>query len=285
MSQYMMGTQIPYLRACNALRWEVGTGCSNTPDVCAVKATEAGCWAEKLAREKVCKGPCRTTACPNHEEHELYCTGYRNAFAPTFHRDALPALKRLRRPRNIAVGFGGDFTCLPVEDRMRMWEAMVEDERHLYITLTKAPERLTRQEEDLIIEHLVGRLWFGVSLTGDAERTESIAHMMAEKHLYLSGLDYWASVEPILEPPTDYSYRHDYSFVVLGALTDGKGRVVPVEEGGSKPEDIEAWVEWLDLGDYPELAICLKRGVPKRGHVNTIPQEWLVRAKDVSEGR
>jgi len=245
----LTATRIPWARACDARRWDVLTGCDNPPEVCAVKATEAGCWAEKRAEQEVCRA-CETCVVMDGR----ICGPYLTAFEPSYHPDLLDAPLRAKRDCNIIVGIESDPFCpgMRSEWRKPVWDMMEkcyrEGRRHNFILLTKNPAGIIEGE----VPNLE-TLWLGVSITGVGDVLK-LTHLLSTGWFDSSHI--WASFDPILgddpELSSDYKPRQrlrlhlhlvGIEFAVIGGLTDGHRRVIPADEGGTRAEWVAPVIE------------------------------------------
>ena len=259
------GSQIPYLSrtsGCNALRWDILTGCDNPSEICAVKG-RALCWAE--------------------------CKAWRTGdpdFAPAFHPELLPCIGRLHRPRNIAVGFGGDMWSpgVDIEWKMQTWRIERLYPRNNYIHLTKCARAVGTPW------YLPPRIWMGISVCnqGDASQIHIIQNVQRHTTRVLHAKR-WISFEPILGPLLpEIGWFIDISFVVIGGLSDGNGRIIPPDEGGTRAEWIDPLIQQVHNAGVPCYLKNLRRDVlrqitnPRTGRpfetmneMRDLPKEWL----------
>lgn len=244
----MSSSRIPYFAAVGGVRWDPITGCSNGPDVCAVSE---GCWARKMAEPKVCKVyPDLPLDCIG-QKCEDYGLCLLESFKPQFHPEALDAPLRTRKPKVIAVGFGGDIYSEGVDPewRRQVFEVMGKCERigmgHRFICLTKRPENIRSGE----FCGVPRRPTIGVSVTSNDEADR--IWMVQTRMPFRSPS--WVSFEPVLGPCVgDKRLRldADVAFAVIGGLSNGAGQVVKPEDGGTRPEYVQ-----------PLLNACHEAGV------------------------
>jgi protein gp37 len=237
MSKGLISSRIPWL--VGGYRFDPITGCNNSPQVCAVR--DAGlCWAENMSED----------------------------FTPQFHEDRLDVLSRTRKPKVIAVGLGGDMWCDGVKQE---WREKVFDEvccwnDHTYIFLTKRPENIGEEITDC-----TNHCWYGVSVC--EEKDGSREHQLFHNLPYRAHK--WVSFEPVLElitHPTGYMVDYNIEFAVIGGLSDGAGRIVREDEGGTRPE----WVQ-------PILDACHEANVPR--FLKNFTKSQLSRLTDPRTGK
>lgn len=194
----MNKSRIPYLAVVDALRWDIITGCDNDGDICEVKKLNL-CWAEMLSKD----------------------------FAPDINYKLFESPRRLKKPRVIAVGFGGELYSEKFKCDIKLIEGQENDQdRHLFIHLTKLPFNIHR---------FLDNVWYGCSITGAKHDEQKL-----ERMVYLSNqhkANVWISFEPLLHPID--VYLKSIGFIVIGGLSDGNGRIIPPSEGGTRPE----WVQ------------------------------------------
>lgn len=278
MGATLVGSQIPYLKAVKAVRANFITGCSNSPDVCAVRARGL-CWAEQLAWDEPPCEPC--IGVPGE------CKGCPEFFTPTAHPEVLDAVRRLRKPKVLAWNFGGDAWCKGVTPEMRrpMWEAVRDAPQHQHIFLTKAFEHF--EEAELVP---MRSAWFGLSICHQAD-LKRIADNY-ERLQKPGSCKWWFSYEPLLGPlKIGNGHFARQMFAVVGGLSDGNGRIVPPAEGGTRAE----WVQpILDAAAEAGCLIYTKNlaGIwrsltnPRTGErmkspreLREIPPEWRIEAR------
>jgi len=215
MSSLLSASQIPYLKAVNAIRANYITGCNNDDSICAVRARGL-CWAEGMA--------------DSSEGH----------FHPTAHPGVLEAVRRLRKPRVIAWNFDGDAWCKGVEPEWRrdMFAVVTDNPQHQHIFLTKAYRlhHVSTEADPVHIALFRPNCWFGYSITQNEESTR-----WAEGPTFCNR---WVSFEPILGPFNKEHIREGLeivgvSFIVIGGLSDGNRRIIPPAEGGTRAEWIQ----------------------------------------------
>ena len=258
----LTATRIPYLRDCDGRRYDPITGCSNTGDQCAVRARNL-CWAESLVRaEGVDNWRCRLEM---------------PTFKPTFHPERLTAPLRTRRDYLIAVGFGGDMWSNGVVPDWRRQVCDVERQcpQHTFVHLTKCPENI-RDEE------ILPNGWYGTSICVDAD-SDRIAPLY-ELMLRTDG-HFWISFEPVLE-----NLRHidviGFDWIVVGGLSDSRGRVIRPDEGGTRAEWIQSILDAVAHAGVPIYAknlggIWHELRRPRSGEwlkspteLRELPREW-----------
>lgn len=234
MSNVIQASRIPWLAECKGKRVEYITGCTNGPDVCAVRARGL-CWAESGI-----KRPCRQDvgSCEDCWSNGTdVCT---SKFNPTVHPEALDAVRRLRKPTTLAWNLGGDAFCDGVDPEWRraMWETVkVTTPQHTHVFLTKLPANIPMIEG----EPKANNIWWGTSicLPTELDRTYSLPTC--------SYRNCWVSIEPLLGDVASGSFgladtlaiQPQIKFIVIGGLSDGNGRIIPPDEGGTRPE----WVQ------------------------------------------
>jgi len=239
-------TRIPYLDG--ALRSNAYEGCDITPEVCAVRGIEA-CWARNMAIDE-CR---RIGTCPA----KCPCEGI---FAPSFHPDRLDAILRVKKPTVFVHGFGGDLFCegFTPKQRAPLWDVIrkVEGRGHAHVLLTKNPGAIDVNEMVGLHSDSLERMWFGVSITG-ADDLWRIAEL--DRVPMVSNR--WVSAEPCLKgfgcEHCLPGYFDGIEFVVIGGLTDGKGRMIPPDEPhGTRPEWVQPITNAVHEAEVP--AVFLK---------------------------
>ncbi len=209
----LSSSRIPWLAACEGVRWNCISGCDNPASVCAVRNTAQGCWAATGAGAQG------------------------RAFAPAFHPECLDAPRRLRFPRVIGVALGGDLWSPGIDPDWRRQVATVEELcfyegcGHVFVHLTKNPDAIKPGFARL------DNQWMGVSVTDD--RAHDLIETLDDQ--CLPYVHRWVSFEPVLsavqpmgtwESLADWLRAAGVKFVVLGGLTDGQRHIVPPHEPG-----------------------------------------------------
>ncbi len=217
-------SRIPYLANIGAVRADPLTGCGNGKDICAVRA-RGQCWAENMAINPLMAGH----------------------FRPAFHPEVLDAIRHLRKPRVIALNFGGDMFSPGVDPdwRRQLWEVVREHPEHTYITLTKNPLGIPYNEAP-------DGVWLGVSVV-DGEGLYNIDNLWFRTRPSNS---LWVAFEPLLmgldlTAVCELLRCNQISYAVIGGLTDGNRHVLTPDEGGTRPE----WVQ-------PVINACHEAHVP-----------------------
>jgi protein gp37 len=252
LSNGLSSSRIPWLAACKGLRADYINGCTNTGEICAVRARGL-CWAENMAHGKKEIEP-GVYVCPASEAKPF-----------TLHTrpEVLYAVRGLRKPRTIMWNIGGDAFCDGVTASMRepMWAAIRDTPEHTHVMLTKNYAGLSADEIPSL-----PNLWIGCSVT--SEQAPEVMRLGSTrcgvKVPEVCGR--WVSFEPVLGPMDGKSigdprwiasrinlHGHSdcYRFVVIGGLSDGNGRVVPPDEGGTR-------AEWLQ----PLFNACYEASIP-----------------------
>jgi len=225
----VFGTQIPYLKAVNAVRADPITGCTNGADICAVSED---CWAKSMAEAHECEG------CVDHHEHGCPPNGCYDPFKPAFHPEVLDAIKRLRKPHVIAWDFGGDRCCDGVDPAWRdaEYDCMEATPQHVHVMLTKKPENL----KTILMG---GNCWYGVSITGPKNPREwESAHSLSRffgpliSHRFFSFEPLLGSVGTELELGVMFLNTRA-SWIVIGGKSNSDKHVLrPDEPGGIRAE-------------------------------------------------
>jgi protein gp37 len=215
----LSATRIPFFPK-GTLRVDPTYGCDMPESVCAVRRTIGKCWAEKLHKKM----------------------GYPGDFrVPVFRPEVLDAIKRLKKPRKIAMSFGGDIGAPGVKQEWRdaVWEVVETCPQHTFVFLTKDPDRACLGASD------VPNLWLGVTATDGAELHErSLA--LYSRTLYPTQAHRWLIMEPLLGSIAGYEADlRGFEYVVIGGLTDGGGKFAPA--------NMEAWESAL----WPASALCV----------------------------
>lgn len=244
----LVKSRIPYFAAVDAVRWNVIEGCSNTADICAVRGLGL-CWAEKMRRQSLCtECGCECTYgdedCTWRQENPAPC--FHNAFVPEFHESVLQAPLHARKPKVIAVGFGGDIFSEGVEQEWldKIWQTVRECEGknllHTWIFLTKRPDRIiVKAPINHNTRYMTKYMWFGASVTKETE-IGKIYDLDNRAYLFNT----WVSFEPVLssfeaERTGFYLETAAVDFIVIGGLSDGNGRPIPPDQGGTQA----SWVQ------------------------------------------
>ena len=167
--------------------WSPVTGCTNT--FCEVRAD---CWARRMAKR--------------HKNDD---------FLPRLHEDRLKEPANRKTPAIIATCLMGDMfsTGVPDEWIQRVFWAMDDAPQHVFIILTKCPERLW--DFFPMIAARRKHLWVGTSISDQASlyrwlRLQNIDYLL-ECNLVLS-------IEPLREPFhfVDYGFELGFNWLFIG---------------------------------------------------------------------
>jgi protein gp37 len=136
--------------------------------------------------------------------------------------------------------------------RDMVWDAMTMAPQHLFLTLTKRPWNVTKEDA----RQMPGNVMFGITAEDEvrmAERFVSMPHL-PETHL-------WLSVEPMLGP-VPLNQLCWFEFVAVGPETPLRARL----RGASETDRLIQGV--VDECEFSGIPCCDKR--KKKG---TIPEE------------
>lgn len=144
--------------------------------------------------------------------------GGAGAFAPRFYAERLGEPERVRKDAAIFAGSMADLFA----PWWQAWQVravldiMAKTERHIYLALTRWPQRLLELCERQEIE-LPSNLWVGVTITcaEEAERSAVLAQLPTRQR--------FISFEPLLERIPSESIVHP-EWLIFGALTGPKAR-------------------------------------------------------------
>jgi len=166
--------------------WNPVTGCSRVSEGC------ANCYAERMAKRLA--GRCGYPA--------------DDPFRVTFHEDKLPAPLHWKKPRVVFVCSMGDLFHEDVtyEELTMVWNVMLEADWHLFLVLTKRPERMRE-----FIRVPLPNVWLGVSAENQARADERIPVLLS-----IPAAKRFVSIEPMLGPVElgEYLYS-DYDVAAM----------------------------------------------------------------------
>jgi protein gp37 len=142
-------------------------------------------------------------------------------FNPTFHPDRLGEPAKVRKPSIIFADSMSDFWSNGIKDewRKQAYEAMENCPQHVFMILTKRPERIDT-------ENIPKNAWVGVSITGFND-------MRKASTLVAKGLDKtFVSIEPMLEDDILCGLRDIFmaDWIIIGAETGRKNAFKPSKE-------------------------------------------------------
>lgn len=226
-----MATKIEY--ATDTLN--IVTGCTPISEGC------ASCYAKRMAN--------RLAGRYGYDEHD--------PFKVTFHPDKLADVKKWRKPRIVFVSSMGDLFHEDVPDAWidEVVMAMMYDNKHKFLLLTKRPERMVQYVTDKgLIE--ADWIWYGVTAENQKRWDERVPILME-----LNAGVRFVSVEPMLGPVTLNGMIPEWT--ICGAETGP----------GARRMD-QKWAEDL-------LYECDIEGIPfffkKMGANRETPQKLLIR--------
>lgn len=196
--------------------WNPVTGCFHwKTGVCVLKED---CWAKRFAEGRL-KGR----------------FGYDRGFEPTLHEDRLNKPYTWKKPRVVATCFMGDLfgDFIPEDWIMKVLNVIKENDRHVFLLLTKNPRRYQEFE-------IPKNAWCGTTISTEDDVISRLS--------YVENVDgyRWLSLEPLLEDIADI-IENDielFNWVVVGAKS-GKNGFVPPKE----------WVKSI-------IKLCEKHRVP-----------------------
>uniref|UniRef100_A0A6M3K3U0 DUF5131 family protein n=1 Tax=viral metagenome TaxID=1070528 RepID=A0A6M3K3U0_9ZZZZ len=143
------------------------------------------------------------------------------SFEPKFHPERLNEPGKIKKPSIIFADSMGDFWSDGVKDEWRkaVYDKMRECPQHIFMILTKRPERINA-------ENIPKNAWVGASVTRfeDHERATSIA---------MKGLDKtFISIEPMLDNDIILGWRDIFmaGWIIIGAETGRKNAFKPSKE-------------------------------------------------------
>jgi Bacteriophage protein gp37 len=185
---------------------------------------------------------------------------YPFGFEPTFYPERLNEPSKLRKPSTIFVGsmcdMWGDWVPNEwINEILCALDTKVKSKigRSKFIFLTKNPTRYdTLRWERKMYRTYIYDKWFGASIT-----TSKDASMFSDTMRRLDVPHRFFSAEPLLEGIAPHVDFEGVQWLIIGALTKN-GRVVPPEQGGTRPEWVEALVDKALVAQVP---IFLKNSV------------------------
>lgn len=157
---------------------------------------------------------------------------YPDGFKVSFHPERLQQPLKWKKPRKVFVCSMGDLFHDDVKEEWihEVLTRMGNYNHHTYFVLTKRPERMemvldkyTNDFPELMWPHI----WFGVSVEDNASILR-IATLMS-----IPGINRFVSFEPLLEvlneDRLDLAGANGVDWMIVGAETGSKARVMPVE--------------------------------------------------------
>ena len=201
-------------------------------------------------------------------------------FEPTFYPNRLPEPSTLRKPSTIFVGsmcdMWGDWVPMKWQADI-IFEAAMNPE-HRYLFLTKNPSAyygISSPQYSASIDYEQLDFWYGASIT-----TSNDAFMFSDTMFTLDLPHKYFSAEPLLEDIAPHVEFNGVQWLIIGARTKN-GRVVPPEQGGTRPEWVEALVEKAQRSRVP---VFIKDSVYKQMWPH-IPYDVWLRALPYLEGK
>ena len=208
------------------MTWNPVTGCLHGCEYC-------------YARRMVSRFSIQT-AIPNGEIHMQILppkTIYPYGFDPTFHCYRLDDPRRIKKPKNIFVCSMADLfgDWVPDDWLITIFNACTEAPQHVYMFLTKNPERYGQLAESGILPS-GDNYWYGTTTT-----TADMPFWFSDRH------NTFVSIEPILGPFEDATDAISYiDWVIVGAMTG---------PGATKHRPPREWIESISTS-------CSAAGVP-----------------------
>jgi len=190
------------------------------------------------AHDKRCFIAMKPTTLRDADGKYLRSTPYPKGFSPTMHSYKLDYLKTAKAPRRIFVGSMADLfgEWVPDEWLAAIFRACHDAPQHVYMFLTKNPERYTELAENGLLPE-EKNFWWGTT-----------APTPETPFWYSQGHNTFVSIEPILAPfEADGAKALAHTdWVIVGAMTG---------PGARKHKTERAWIENIH-------AACEGAGVP-----------------------
>jgi len=176
--------------------WNPITGCTKISEGC------RNCYAERWALTRL-----------------KYNEKYKNGFKVTYHEDALQEPFRWKKPSRVFVCSMGDLfhEDIPFHFIDGVFEIMIYLQRHIFLILTKRPQRVLEYYKSSLIFDALGEwehIWIGVSCEDQKTANERISILLNTPAAFR-----FVSLEPLLGPVNLNNIK--VNGVFTSALTQG----------------------------------------------------------------
>lgn len=162
-------------------------------------------------------------------------------FEPVWLPDAeriLGQLYKWKKPRTIFVGFMGDIACLKRKNIEYIFEVTKFHLQHRFLILTKDTSIISLVPQ----LDIYSNLWVGYS--DDGTRNE-------RQWVYCSDIkNTFVSLEPLIDSRININ-PHIAKWLIIGALTDRRGKPVSPGHGGTRIEWVREVIKYVDAYNIP----------------------------------